>query len=783
MKSSRVKWGGVVLVCILCLTWYYFSLPERLFNDPYATILQSSDGELLNASIADDGQWRFPETDSVPLKFQKAILAFEDKRFLSHPGVDVLSMARALKQNLAAGKIVSGGSTITMQVIRLSRRERRTIFEKIIEVFLATRLELRSGKKEILRVYASHAPFGSNVVGIEAACWRYFGTGTSGLTWGQAALLAVLPNAPALIHPGRNRSLLARKRDALLDKLRINGTIDSLTCALAKEEAIPTIPFRLPREAPHLLARAREEGRNGQRLKTTLQKEIQSRVTQLVNEQHDVLKQNHIHNAAAIVLDVKSGSVLAYVGNVTTTNDFENDVDVVAAPRSTGSILKPFLYAAMQSEGLLLPKTLLSDIPVQLNGFTPRNFSLRYDGAVKADEALTRSLNVPAVNMLRSYRYEKFHSLLQNIGLTTLKNPPDHYGLSLILGGAEGTLWDIAGAYASMARTLINYFDLPGNQRYNRSDFHAPTYLDVPQMKSPRDESSWISSAAIYNTFETLTEVYRPAEEAGWKHFGSARKFAWKTGTSFGFRDGWAIGVTPEYVVGVWVGNADGEGRPGLTGTDAAAPLMFNIFSSLPQTTWFQQPLSEMALIPTCHESGFRASSLCLRSDSIWVVKSGLASGVCTYHKLVHVTNDLRFRVHDKCERLDGITHVPWFTLPPVEEYYFKKVNRYALLPPFRNDCVVDSRLSMMEIVYPKTKAKIFVPRELDETLSSAVFQVAHRNDGAKVFWHLDGEYLATTQKDHQLPLMISPGHHKLTVIDDQGATLERSFEVVAAKR
>jgi len=771
------------LVCILCLTWYYFSLPERLFNDPYATILQSSDGELLNASIADDGQWRFPETDSVPLKFQKAILAFEDKRFLSHPGVDVLSMARALKQNLAAGKIVSGGSTITMQVIRLSRRERRTIFEKIIEVFLATRLELRSGKKEILRVYASHAPFGSNVVGIEAACWRYFGTGTSGLTWGQAALLAVLPNAPALIHPGRNRSLLARKRDALLDKLRINGTIDSLTCALAKEEAIPTIPFRLPREAPHLLARAREEGRNGQRLKTTLQKEIQSRVTQLVNEQHDVLKQNHIHNAAAIVLDVKSGSVLAYVGNVTTTNDFENDVDVVAAPRSTGSILKPFLYAAMQSEGLLLPKTLLSDIPVQLNGFTPRNFSLRYDGAVKADEALTRSLNVPAVNMLRSYRYEKFHSLLQNIGLTTLKNPPDHYGLSLILGGAEGTLWDIAGAYASMARTLINYFDLPGNQRYNRSDFHAPTYLDVPQMKSPRDESSWISSAAIYNTFETLTEVYRPAEEAGWKHFGSARKFAWKTGTSFGFRDGWAIGVTPEYVVGVWVGNADGEGRPGLTGTDAAAPLMFNIFSSLPQTTWFQQPLSEMALIPTCHESGFRASSLCLRSDSIWVVKSGLASGVCTYHKLVHVTNDLRFRVHDKCERLDGITHVPWFTLPPVEEYYFKKVNRYALLPPFRNDCVVDSRLSMMEIVYPKTEAKIFVPRELDETLSSAVFQVAHRNDGAKVFWHLDGEYLATTQKDHQLPLMISPGHHKLTVIDDQGATLERSFEVVAAKR
>lgn len=777
------KSGIVITFVMLCVIWYYFSLPARLFKDPFATIIESSEGELLSAAIATDGQWRFPETDSVPQKFERAIVTFEDKRFFSHPGVDPLSMTRALKQNLAAGKVVSGGSTITMQVIRLARREPRTIFEKLIEVILATRLELRHSKKDILRLYASHAPFGSNVVGIEAACWRYFGSGTSDLTWGQAALLAVLPNAPALIHPGRNRAALETKRNLLLDKLRQNGSIDSLTCDLAKQEAIPIIPFRLPREIPHLLTRAISDGQQGSRLKTTVRRDLQLRVTQLVNEHYDVLKSNHIHNAAAIVLDVNSGAVLSYVGNVTKEDANENDVDVVVSPRSTGSILKPFLYAAMQNDGVLLPKTLLSDVPVLLDGFTPRNFSLQYDGAVHADEALTRSLNVPAVNMLRAYRYEKFHRLLQHIGLTTLNKPPDHYGLSLILGGAEGTLWDISGAYASMARTLNNYFKILGTRRYNRSDFHSPNYTQTVKSQLSIDESSWINSAAIYNTFQTLTEVHRPSEEAGWKHFGNARKIAWKTGTSFGFRDGWAIGVTPEYVVGVWVGNADGEGRPGLTGTDAAAPLMFNIFSVLPATTWFQQPFSEMALIPTCRESGFRTSSICPTADSLWVVKSGLTTDNCTMHKLVHVTNDRKFRVHDECESIAKIKHVPWFALPPVEEYYFRKVNMYNPLPPFRSDCSVDQRVSMMEIVYPKSDGKIFVPRDLDEKLSSAVFQIAHRNDQASVFWHLDGEYVSTTKRDHQLAIAIAPGAHKLTIVDDAGEVRECNFEVLASQR
>jgi penicillin-binding protein 1C len=203
--------------------------------------------------------------------------------------------------------------------------------------------------------------------------------------------------------------------------------------------------------------------------------------------------------------------------------------------------------------------------------------------------------------MLRDYRYEKFHRLLKDAGMTTLVQPADHYGLSLILGGAEGTLWDVTGMYASMARTLNNYFEHPGKNRYDKMDFHAPVYLaDRRGSGSHLEHGSWLSAASIYLTFEALKEVYRPGEETGWRYFNNAKQIAWKTGTSFGYRDGWAVGVTPAYAVGVWVGNADGEGRPGLTGTEAASPLMFDIFSQLGASAWFERPQIEMQQVVTC---------------------------------------------------------------------------------------------------------------------------------------------------------------------------------------
>lgn len=782
-KGRYGKISAAVVVSLAVI--YYFCLPGQLFDDPYSTVLEDRNGNLLGASIAADGQWRFPENQRVPAKFQDALILFEDKRFHDHFGIDPLSLGRALKQNLTAGRVVSGGSTISMQVIRLARKNKtRSFLEKAMEIILATRLEWRYSKEEILALYASHAPFGGNVVGLEAACWRYFGRSPDQLSWSEAALLAVLPNNPALIHPGKNRDQLKVKRDRLLGRLRQAGMIDDLSLELARSEPIADNPVPLPRYAPHLLDRTIKEGHAGEKVLSTLELALQQRVLQIVHDYHQRLKVNLVFNAAAVVADVRTGHVIAYVGNTEAGPGNNSSVDMVAASRSTGSILKPFLFAAMLDEGKLLQKTLVADIPTFINGFSPKNFSKEYDGAVPADQALIRSLNIPAVLELRTYRYEKFYDLLKRVGITTLKNPADHYGLSLILGGAEAKLWDLTGAYASMARTLDNYFERPGRNRYNKSDYHPLTYQqgEARELVDESDENaSYLSAASTYLAFETLKELYRPGEGTGWKHFSSARNIAWKTGTSYGFRDGWAVGVNPDFAVGVWVGNSDGEGRPGLTGTEMAAPILFDIFSALPGNAWFRKPNSELEKVPVCSQSGFRAGAWCEKTDTLDVARAGLQTTACPYHKVIHLSADRKFRIHSECESLAGAVAESRFVLPPVQEYYFKTKNMsYQPLPPFRQDCENPAALASMDLIYPKAGTRIFVPRELSGETGNTVFEAAHSNSASTIYWHLDGNFVGSTRRFHRISLSPLSGTHVLTLVDESGETLARTFKVIS---
>lgn len=785
MTSRALRYRLYLLALFFLFLIYCFCLPKKIFENSYSTVLEDRNGKLLGATIANDGQWRFPQGNPIPEKFKTALILFEDKRFYKHAGVDLRSLARATRQNIKSRKIVSGGSTLTMQVIRLSRKGKsRSFFEKCIEVILATRLEWRYSKEEILSLYSAHAPFGGNVVGIEAACWRYFGRDASELSWSEAALLAVLPNNPSLIHPGRNRKQLKAKRDRLLKRMREAGIIDELTLELSLSETIPENPLALPRSAFHLLAHSIKKGLAQTQVRSTLTQVMQERVSQIVAEHHRALKANQVFNAAALVMEVNTGRVLAYVGNTEAGHEHGEQVDVIQAPRSTGSILKPFLYAALLDEGKILPHTLQPDIPTLINGFSPKNFTKQHDGAVPADQALIRSLNIPAVYELRDFRYEKFYELLKNIQITTLNRSPDHYGLSLILGGAEGTLWDITGAYASMARTLNNFFTTPGKTRYDRNDFHSPRYLLTDTLQRINsEESSWISAASIYLTFNVLSEVYRPGEETGWRMFNSAKKIAWKTGTSHGLRDGWAVGVNAEYAVGVWVGNADGEGRPGLTGTESAAPIMFDIFSQLPGNSWFEEPRIELTEVETCTQSGMRSTEWCDKTEISSIPYAGLQSAPCSYHRIVNLSSDGKFRVHANCERISNMKSVSWFVLSPVQEYYYKSKNlSYKPLPPFREDCTNPALVSTMDLIYPTPHAKIFIPKTLNGQLSSVILEAAHRQAGVSVFWHLDGTFLGMTKSTHRLVVTPDAGQHTLTLIDEQGNILQTSFSVVQGK-
>ncbi|MEP6612858.1 MAG: penicillin-binding protein 1C, partial [Mucilaginibacter sp.] len=669
-------------------------MPKPLFNSPTSYVIDDDDGQLLGASIAADGQWRFPPNAIVPEKFKQCIIAFEDKRFMHHPGFDVLAMGRAIKQNFRSKKVTSGGSTITMQVIRLATKHKRNIWNKIREIFMAMRLEAGNSKEEILSLYASNAPFGSNVIGLDAASWRYFGRSPDKLSWGEMAAMAVLPNSPSLVHPGKNRQTLLKKRNLLLDKLYQQKIIDSTTAALAKFEPVPDRPMPLPQLAPHLLQRFKTDHKTNvhgdTRLKTSIRSALQQQVNEILERHHQVLKSNQVNNIGAVVLDVETGAALAYAGNIAHPEDpeMESDVDVVDAPRSPGSTLKPILYANMLHDGLLLPNSLMPDIPTQIAGYHPENFDLGYDGAVPASRALSRSLNVPAVKMLQQFKYERFYDALHKMGITTLNKPADHYGLSLILGGGENTLWELTGAYADMARVLNHYNK--NNGKYDPADYHNPVYNIGEKPKPEFEKTGLLDAGSIYYTLQAMEEVMRPGEEMLWQQFTSSQRVAWKTGTSFGFRDGWAIGITPKYVVGVWVGNTDGEGRPNLTGINTAAPALFEIFRLLPVTRdWFDMPVGDMVKIKVCHQSGYRAGQYCDNTDEMWVPKSGLKVQVCPYHQLVHLSADGKWQVTGNCVPPNQIVNKNWFVLPPSMEYYYKTKNyEYRVLPPFRPDCV-----------------------------------------------------------------------------------------------
>jgi penicillin-binding protein 1C len=777
--------AAILLAITVVLLLFWFCLPGRLFNSPTSYVIDDSDGVLLGASIASDGQWRFPYNANVPDKFKQCIIAFEDKRFEHHPGVDILAFGRAIRQNLRLGHVTSGGSTISMQVVRLATHHRRNFWNKMLEMVMAVRLELTRSKNEVLALYASNAPFGSNVVGLDAASWRYFGRSPDKLSWGEMAALAVLPNSPSLVHPGKNRLTLLKKRNLLLDKLYGKGIIDKSTATLSKMEPMPDKPVPLPQTAPHLLARFIGDHKTAPltntRITTTIKANLQQQVTDIIQRHHMVLRTNHINNIAAIVLDVETGSALAYAGNIYHSNDplMESSVDVIDAPRSPGSTLKPLMYAAMLHDGLILPQSLVPDVPTQIAGYHPENFDLGYDGAVPASKALARSLNVPAVKLLQKFKYERFYDFLKKTGITTLKQPADFYGLSLILGGGENSLWELTGTYADMARVLNHYKKYNG--KYNPADYHSPVYTPAIYQKPELEKTGLLDAGSIYYTLEAMEEVMRPGEEMLWQQFGSTQRVAWKTGTSFGFRDGWAIGITPKYVVGVWVGNTSGEGRPNLTGINTAAPAMFEIFRLLPVTRdWFEKPVGEMVKIKVCHQSGFRAGEYCDNPDDMYVPQGGLKSPVCPYHQLAHLDKNKQYQVNSDCVAPDQIINRNWFVLPPSMEYYYKAKNyQYHTLPPFRSDCAEADKAQPLELIYPKNGAKVYIPLEADGIRGRIICNAAHRQPGTKIFWHLDGQFMGTTKDFHQMALEPPPGMHTLALVDDVGSTIKINFTVL----
>ena len=781
-KQWHWAWKTIIISILVFIFLVLIApLPKPLFDDPYCTTLRSKSGKLLSASIASDQQWRFPPSDSIPEKFAIAIKLYEDEYFAYHPGINPVSIFRALNQNMRSGKIVSGGSTLTMQTVRMAfHNPPRTYVQKLIELFTALKLEFFYSKPSILMAYANHAPFGGNIVGISAASWRYYGRSPWQLSWAETAALAVLPNNPSAIFPGKNEKSFLLKRNLLLDKLSSRGYIDKDELYLAKQEPLPSKIRNIPNHAYHLLHRAIAEGKEGTTVHSTLDEKLQIKAIQKVNRYSAGWSGNQVHNAAALIIDINTGQTLAYVGNSESAGNHGQHVDIITSQRSPGSLLKPILYASALDEGLITPRQLLPDIPIFYKGFAPQNFDKKYRGAVSADHALISSLNVPFVHLLIDYGYEKFHQKLKQMGMKSLTRPASHYGLSLILGGAETSLWELTSIYAGIVRAYQNFPSRPYKSGYSAGDYFPNSYIKKNQFDANLDleEHGYLQAPSIGFALRAMQQLNRPDQEAGWKYFNSSIPIAWKTGTSYGFRDGWAIGISNHYVIGVWMGNADGEGRPGLTGIQAAAPLLFQLFDLVDDEAQFDEPFG-MAQ-PICKQSGMRAGPNCSETITTPLPNYLEATRECTYHKIIHLNKEQTMQVNSDCYPVASIKNIPWFVLPPVEAWYYQKHHpNYKKIPPFDPKCKDLNTKQHFQLIYPRQFTKVYIPVEQDGERGQAIFEAAHQNKEAQLYWHLDNMYLGTTIGTHQMGIQATKGSHVLTLVDDKGNELQQKFEVM----
>ena len=768
MRIARYALYLLAVPTLGAVLYFLTPLPRPLFAPDYSTLIVDRNGQLLRAFLNDDQQWCFPPDTSlaVPAKLRTAVLHFEDRRFYRHLGVDPFALGRALYQNAAARAVKSGASTITMQVARLMRPKERTYVNKALETLLALKIELYYAKDEILRLYLDHAPYGGNLVGYQAAAHKYFRKQPAELTWSEAATLAVLPNAPGLASPTADPQRLMQKRNRLLASLQSTGHFDAEALRLALAEPVPTRAFTYPVWAPHL-SRALKRGRQGRLVKTTIDADLQRELESLVGRHLRYLDHQGIGNGAALLVETGSGKVRAYVGS----RDFfdpahQGQVDGAMAPRSSGSLLKPFLYALSMDAGLILPQTLVKDVPTFYSGFSPRNADERYDGLVRAEEALVRSLNVPAVRLLRRYGLFNFYRFLRDAGVPTLVRSADDYGLPLILGGAEVSLWDMARLFRGLAR---------GGR------IEPVHYLQEQTELAP--SVPLISPGAAYLVLEALRNVRRPGVEYYWHQYQDQWPLAWKTGTSYGQRDAWALGVSPAWTIAVWVGNFSGEGNPALSGARAAGPLLFDIFHRVPKDpdqAWFPRPDADLTTATLCLDSGRPASPHCPHPAQALTPRHRRPMARCPYHRSIVLNEAGTHQVCSLCWKPGDYRLARQMVYPTdVVQYLRERGQVLHDPPPHKADCPVQPEAKPLQVLYPTPEARLQVGRDFDGKQQPIVLRAAHSDQERALFWYVNRRFLGRTVNQHRLAVSLEPGTHALEIVDAHGFRDRTRFYVV----
>jgi penicillin-binding protein 1C len=841
IHSKRIRFllyllaGAVFTAALLflMLNWL-FPLPVEKLHRPASMLVLDRNGEWLRAFTAPDDSWRIyePSLDELSPKLREAVLTYEDRWFYRHIGVNPLSILQAAIDNIKAKRVVRGGSTMTMQVARMMEPKGRTIPNKLIEVFRAFQLELKYSKAEILTHYFNMAPYGGNIVGSSAAARIYFNKSQSRLSLGESALLAAIPNSPTLLRPDVHPKNARKAREKVLQRMLKYKKINERELREALSEPIPTKRYPMPFKAPHLTrllfgnsgkqqmgfkaqdsrfracpdpsgiqdagfkmqdsryksqdagARPRtrrkssiqeagfrgEESTRTGRIYATIDTKIQELSERVLREQLAPLRQQGISTGAIIVMDTKTREVLAMVGSYDFFDESgQGQVNGTLATRSPGSALKPFVYALAIDRGLITPESLLHDVPVDYSGYNPVNYNGKHRGYITAREALEYSLNVPAVNLCAQLGNDGIYPFLKRAGISTLTESQEHYGLSLVLGGCGVTLLELTTLYAGLA---------------NFGEF-APYRLTREQsgrhQVSAHPSARLLSRGASFILTEMLTEVRRPDLPAAFEASMNLPQVAWKTGTSYGHRDAWSIGYTPEYTVGVWVGNFDGRGVPSLVGSEAAAPILFALFNALttPATNrWFTPP-PRVNTRKVCALSGMPLTDHCpaLKLDDF--IPNVSPHERCSIHKRIDIDGETGVRLCSHCRIGRKYRQVVFEEWPPEITTWLNR-NGFAIptIPPHTPDCSGLVAGHGPIIRSPSEESEYHIRQGVPLEYQKLFLEASVSNRTKKLFWFLNGQLIFSGDPTDKVFLTPAVGTHTLTCVDDEGRSTSRRLVI-----
>ena len=745
-KSTKIVLAIFVLGIILDLL---FPLPNL---KQYSKQILSDDGTLLTAYLTGDDKWRMrTNIEDISPELVKAIIEKEDSWFYWHIGVNPVSVVRALYSNIVSGKRISGASTISMQVVRLLEPKDRTYGNKILEIFRAIQLELHYSKKEILEMYLSLLPFGGNIEGVESASYIYFNKPPKQLSLAQAILLASIPNDPNSRRLDQNNEDVKVARDYWINYFKDHHTFSDKNLDDAFEEPVEFNRYAVPVLAPHFSYYIKEHS-NGDVIKTNLNLRIQKTAENLLYNHVQRVNPKGVTNGAVLIIDNKNSSVVGYCGSA----DFydaasSGQVNGVIAVRSPGSTLKALLYAYAFDEGTNTPKTRLLDIPTDFHGYEPENYDLKFYGNVTTEFALRNSLNIPAVRLLQEIRLENFINLLEKSGFSEIAESKKNLGLSLILGGCGVTLEELTRMFSSFARN---------------GELH-PLAITKDDLEDD-NKVQVFSKASSYLIAEILSGFDRN-DIADLSNYSQLPKFAWKTGTSYGKRDAWAIGFNPDYTIGVWMGNFDGKGSPCLSGAEIAVPLLFDLFNSIdykPEKKWFSKP-EDIIKRKVCAESGLLPNKYCSKLVTDYAIKNSSNNLICNIHQPVYVNKNESVQYCTECLPSNGYKKVVYPVYAPELTVWLEQNNYNFKKPPSHNpQCQAKFTSDGPRILSPSEDYEYL----LEENSGQEIMLLAASDSKAKFqYWYVNDKFYKKCKPGDKVFLKPENDELKITCLDDRG--------------